>query len=74
MIFKNIFRRKGRTLLTERESKRVFEAYGIPIADAVLAESAEEAVHKAQQIGFPVVLKINSTGITHKKEVGGVHL
>ena len=67
-------RLNGRTLLTERESKRILEAYDIPVTDTLLAESADEAVDRAVQIGYPVVLKINSTTITHKLEAGGVHL
>jgi acetyltransferase len=67
-------RSEGRTLLTEIESKRVLAAYGIPVVETRFAVSAEEAVREAQAIGFPVVLKLSSRTITHKNEVGGVHL
>ncbi|HVI23452.1 MAG TPA: acetate--CoA ligase family protein, partial [Myxococcales bacterium] len=67
-------RSEGRTILTEIESKRVLASYGIPVVETRFAASAEEAVREAQGIGFPVVLKLSSRTITHKNEVGGVHL
>ncbi len=67
-------RATGRTLLTEYESKRVLEAYGIPTVTTRLAQSAEEAVQVAEEIGYPVVVKLNSETITHKTDVGGVRL
>jgi acetyltransferase len=67
-------RRAGRTLLTETESKHLLEAYGIPTVRTLEAYSEEEAVGCAQEIGFPVVLKLLSETITHKTDVGGVKL
>jgi acetyltransferase len=67
-------RQAGRTLLTEWESKRLLSAYGIPTVETRLAGSEDEAVAQARSIGFPVVLKLNSTTITHKTDVGGVQL
>ena len=67
-------RASGRTLLTEAESKSVLEAYGIPTVKTLVAESADEAVKLADQIGYPVVLKLHSETITHKTDVGGVQL
>ena len=63
-----------RNLLTEYESKRLLECYEIPVTITRIAVSADEAVHIAQEIGFPVVLKIHSTSISHKTDVGGVKL
>jgi acetyltransferase len=67
-------RAKGRTILTEFESKQIFAAYGIPTTPTFLANSLEEAVAKAEQIGYPVVVKLNSETITHKTDVQGVQL
>ena len=67
-------RSAGRTILTEFESKRVLEAYHIPTVDTRLAKTVEEAVSAAENIGFPVVIKLNSETVTHKTDVGGVHL
>src|SRR5215467_6019609 len=65
-------RAEGRTALTAPEGKRVCEAYGIPVPKEGLATSAQEAVRLAQEIGYPVVLKIVSTDILHKTDAGGV--
>jgi acyl-CoA synthetase (NDP forming) len=65
---------EGRTILTEVESKQILGEAGIPIADAQLATTSEEAVTAARQIGLPVVLKIVSPDISHKSDVGGVKL
>ncbi|MGA7431863.1 MAG: bifunctional acetate--CoA ligase family protein/GNAT family N-acetyltransferase [Xanthobacteraceae bacterium] len=59
------------------EMARVFSAYGIPITPAALARDAEEAVAAAKSHlaeGNSVVLKILSSDIVHKSEVGGVRL
>lgn len=64
----------GRSLLTEHESKRLLAAYGLPVTETRLAEHADEAVRQAEDIGYPVVLKLHSTTITHKTDVGGVKL
>jgi acetyltransferase len=67
-------RGSGRTLLTEAESKRLLAAYGIPVVETRMATTAVTAVEEAERIGYPVVLKLLSTRITHKTDVGGVRL
>ncbi|MBM4274949.1 MAG: bifunctional acetate--CoA ligase family protein/GNAT family N-acetyltransferase [Deltaproteobacteria bacterium] len=63
---------RGEKVLTELESKAILSAYGIPVNPTVAASSAPEAARVAKDLGFPVVLKINSPDITHKSEVRGV--
>ena len=67
-------REANRAILTEFESKQVLKAYGIPVVETRLASTPDEAVAAARDIGFPVVLKLNSETITHKTDVGGVKL
>jgi acetyltransferase len=67
-------RAAGRTILTEIESKEILAAYGIPVVPTTIAKSAEEAAQQAEEMGYPVVLKIFSETITHKTDVGGVQL
>jgi acetyltransferase len=62
------------TMLTEHEAKKVLAAYGIPVNRTELAGSPEEAVQKAEKIGYPVALKIHSRNIVHKTEARGVQL
>jgi acetyltransferase len=66
--------REGRETLTESESKKVLETYGIPVVKTHVATTAESASAVASAIGFPVVMKILSPQITHKSDVGGVVL
>ena len=67
-------RGEKRTILTEFESKQLLAAYGIPVAQTIVATDAAAAVKAANQIGYPVVLKLYSETITHKTDVGGVQL
>ena len=67
-------RDSGRTILTEFESKQLLTSYGIPTVETRIAQNEAEAVKAADDIGYPVVLKIHSETITHKTDVGGVQL
>jgi len=67
-------RSSGRVILTEFESKKLLAAYGIPTVETRIAKTVSEAVAFADQIGYPVVLKLYSETITHKTDVGGVQL
>ncbi|MDL1909768.1 bifunctional acetate--CoA ligase family protein/GNAT family N-acetyltransferase [Chloroflexi bacterium CFX6] len=64
----------GRTILTEYESKLLLASYGIPTVETRIAKTEQEAVEVAEDIGYPVVLKLHSETITHKTDVGGVQL
>jgi acetyltransferase len=64
----------GRTLCTEWESKQLLASYGIPAVRTELASTADEAARRADAIGYPVVVKLQSETITHKTDVGGVRL
>jgi acetyltransferase len=67
-------RDNGRIILTEYESKKLLESYGIPCVRTEIAATEEAAVAAAAVTGYPVVLKLNSFTITHKSAVGGVVL
>jgi len=60
--------------LTEIESKEILSAYGIPVNRTGMATSAEEAIRLAQEIGYPVAMKIYSKDIIHKSDANGVQL
>ncbi|MCI4337206.1 MAG: acetate--CoA ligase family protein, partial [Thermoplasmata archaeon] len=66
--------RSGTTVLPEFAARRLLEAYGIPFATSRRVRTEEEAVRAAQEIGYPVVLKVASPDISHKTDVGGVAL
>ncbi len=65
---------EGREVLTEDEAKKVLKYYNFPIVRTAAANNVEEAVTFAQEMGFPVVLKILSPQIIHKTDAGGVIL
>ena len=72
-IFKDA-RKEGRKYLLEPEAKAVCAEYGIPVTEFMVAKTEDEAVKFANQLGYPVVLKIVSPDVIHKFDVGGVIL
>lgn len=67
-------KQKGLRSLNEYESKKILEAYGIPISREKLARTSEEARGFARQIGYPVAAKLVSPDIPHKTEAGVIAL
>src|SRR3990172_7427764 len=65
---------EDREVLTEDEAKKVLKYYNFPVVKTVVANNVDEAVAYANQMGFPVVLKILSPQIVHKSDAGGVIL
>ena len=64
----------GATTLDTHEVSPVLRAYGIHTLPTWIAADSAEAVHIAEQIGYPVALKLRSPDIPHKSEVQGVML
>lgn len=60
------------TVLTEFEAKKVLRKYGIKTTKDILAHSKKEALQAAKKIGYPVVLKVESSDIIHKTEADAV--
>jgi acetyltransferase len=65
---------EGREILTEDEAKKILKYYNFPVVKTAAANNVDEAVSFAQEMGFPVVLKILSPQIVHKSDAGGVIL
>ncbi|MEW6489150.1 MAG: bifunctional acetate--CoA ligase family protein/GNAT family N-acetyltransferase [Thermodesulfobacteriota bacterium] len=65
---------RDQPLLTETEAKGLLAAYGIPVNRTEVATSEEQAVERADEIGYPIVLKIHSRDISHKSDAGGIQL
>jgi acyl-CoA synthetase (NDP forming) len=61
-------------VLAEVESKELLKGAGIPVIETRLARTKKEAISISQELGFPVVLKINSPDVVHKSDSGGVRL
>jgi acetyl-CoA synthetase (ADP-forming) len=66
--------KQQRKTLLEPEAKEICIAYGIPTPAFRVAHAPSEASFLAEQVSFPVVLKIISEDILHKTEAGGVIL
>ncbi|WP_419778585.1 acetate--CoA ligase family protein [Maridesulfovibrio sp.] len=66
--------KSGRSELVEFQARDIVTAYGLPTPEADLARSGDEAVAIAEQLGYPVVLKIASPEVSHKSDVDGVRL
>ncbi|RLC69804.1 MAG: CoA-binding protein, partial [Chloroflexi bacterium] len=67
-------RSEGRVSIGDAEAWTVLEAYGFTVPKSRLAETPEEAVEIAEEMGYPLVMKIASPDILHKTDVGGVKL
>jgi acetate---CoA ligase (ADP-forming) len=65
-------RARGADHLAGPAALAVFRAYGIPVLGSKVVATADEAVAAAEELGLPVVLKIESPDIVHKTDVGGV--
>ena len=65
-------RKEGRKALLETEAKTICIEYAIPVTKFKLAKNVVEAAEFAEQLGYPVVLKIVSPDIIHKSDAGGV--
>ena len=81
--FSDVDRQKGLSILSKakeaglrnlsaEEVYKILDAYGIPTADWRVAANADEAVAAAESIGFPVVVKADSTAVVHKSDMGAV--
>jgi acetyltransferase len=70
----NIDLAAARAALARGDFPAALAAYGINLPPAGLAGSAGEAVRLAEEIGYPVALKVDSPEFSHKSDVGGVIL
>lgn len=69
-----LLRAAGGKPLVEREAKALLALYGIPVTREGLAESTDALILLANDIGYPVALKIESADIPHKTEAGAIAL
>jgi 4-hydroxybutyryl-CoA synthetase (ADP-forming) len=70
-VLNNVIK-QGRGNLLEEEGYEVLKAYGFPVPKSILTRDENECVKAAQEIGYPVVMKIASPDIIHKSDAGGV--
>ena len=70
-IFK-IVKQQNRSALLEHEAKEVLRNIGVSVPPSKLVKTKEEAVSKAKEFGFPVVMKLMSAQVLHKTDAGAV--
>ncbi len=66
--------KRGEKTLSEFDSKKVLDAYAIPVTKELVTKNLSEAVKFADEIGYPVVLKGSSSTLTHKTELNLIEL
>ncbi|MBT3218360.1 MAG: CoA-binding protein [Proteobacteria bacterium] len=66
--------RRGSTWLSSREALALIEAYGISSVPSAEVHNPDEAIQFAEQLGYPVVLKLDSAEVIHKSDQGAVQL
>lgn len=67
-------RAEGRKFVTEPEVKEMLRSYGVEVTKDVLCKTADEAIIAAENVGYPVVMKLVSPQIVHKTEYDAVRL
>lgn len=67
-------KKDGRNFLLAYEACQVMGAAGINVPQSRIAKNIDQAVRFAEEIGYPVVMKIVSKDIVHKSDAGGVAL
>ncbi|MCK4970864.1 MAG: acetate--CoA ligase family protein, partial [Thermoplasmata archaeon] len=63
---------QGRLSMSEDEGYELLRAYDVPVPPTAVARDADEAVALAREMGYPVVLKVASSEIAHKSDMGGI--
>ena len=66
--------RAKQDVLSPIETQTVLQAYGIPVLETATATSEDRAIAKAEELGYPVVLKLPYQPGSHTPDEGGVHL
>ena len=66
--------KRGDKTLSEFDSKKVLDAYAIPVTRELVTKDLSDAVKFADEIGYPVVLKGSSSTLTHKTELNLIEL
>ncbi|MBD3344440.1 MAG: CoA-binding protein [Chitinivibrionales bacterium] len=68
------YRNRGLNEIGEVDSKTIMKAYNFDMPPGMLASDVDEATRLADQLGYPLAMKISSPDILHKSDVGGVRI
>jgi acetate---CoA ligase (ADP-forming) len=73
-ICRNALRQRGKGWLSTAETRDVLHAFRLPVGEGGVATTADDAAALAEEIGYPVAVKLASLSIVHKSDMGGVAL
>jgi acetyltransferase len=73
-LIKKGFQQTQDGIIPEETARSILDSYGIKLNPIRITSTEEETVSAAEEIGYPLVMKILSPDISHKTEVGGVSL
>tara|TARA_B100001559_G_scaffold11933_1_gene10428 strand:+ start:315 stop:2372 length:2058 start_codon:yes stop_codon:yes gene_type:complete len=73
-VLRNSSEHKSKQQLTEYQGKQLLKKYGVTIPMGCLVENVTEAIKAAEEISFPVTLKVSGAKLAHKTELNGVRL
>ena len=73
-VLRNSSEHKSKQQLTEYQGKQLLKKYGVTIPIGCLVENVTEAIKAAEEISFPVTLKVSGAKLAHKTELNGVRL
>ena len=73
-VLRNSSEHKSKQQLTEYQGKQLLKKYGVTIPMGCLVENVTEAIKAAEEISFPVALKVSGAKLAHKTELNGVRL
>ena len=73
-VLRNSSEHKSKQQLTEYQGKQLLKKYGVTIPMGCLVENVTEAIKAAEEISFPVTLKVSGAKLAHKTELKGVRL
>ena len=73
-VLRNSSEHKSKQQLTEYQGKQLLKKYGVTIPMGCLVENVTEAIKAAEEISFPVTLKVSAAKLAHKTELNGVRL
>ncbi len=70
----NAARKEQRAWLSGQETFHLLESYGIPMVPSRFVQRPEEAIAFAEEVGYPIVLKLQAEQVLHKSDIGAVQL
>ncbi len=73
-VIKRKLANRDRYYMCEREANEILQCYGFPVLKSILIKDSSQVDEAADEIVFPVAMKISSPDIVHKFDAGGVRL